>query len=165
MFLQKSRNIPYNCSYMALTTLYDTNHRSRSLQHRFEDTLRAAKCSLTVPRRLVFEALLEGPTTPVNLAEALSRQIDRATVYRTVDLFERLGVVNRVWQGFKSHVELSEIFLPHHHHALCQRCGSVLDISSTELEQTLAKLARDYGFLTVEHSVELSGYCSECHAG
>lgn len=135
---------------------------AHSLLRRFENTLRAAKYSHTAPRRVVFEALLSGPATPARLSESLSSKVDKASVYRTVQLFEQLGIVNRVWQGFKSHIELSEIFLPHHHHAVCQRCGAVADIASPELEQVLARLARQHGFLTVDHSVELSGYCGEC---
>lgn len=149
---------------MNSTTTSANAYRTTSLHHRFEETLKAAGRSLTAPRRAVFRALLEGPATPAQLAVSLQGSMDRASVYRTVELFEQLGVVNRIWHGFKSHIELSEIFLPHHHHAICQRCGAVLDLTSTELEQALARLAKTHGFLTVEHSVELSGYCSECHA-
>lgn len=133
------------------------------LIRRFEETLRLNDCRLTTPRRLIFSALIEGPTTSVVLSEKLSSHVDKASVYRTVMLFERIGIVNRIWQGFKSHIELSEIFLPHHHHAVCQRCGTVMDIASTELEHLLTRLSRLNGFMTVEHSVELSGYCGECH--
>lgn len=133
------------------------------LEARLKETLKKSRYSLTEPRRVIFEALLAGPVSHARLADSVGERMDRATVYRTLDLYERLGVVNRIWHGFKSHVELSEIFLPHHHHAVCQRCGRATDIVSPELEQLLTKIARQNNFLAVEHSVEVSGYCKDCH--
>ncbi len=130
---------------------------------RLKSILKDSGYSLTSPRQLVFNELQQGPITHTRLANAVIATVDRATVYRTLDLFERLGVVNRIWHGQKNQVELSEIFLPHHHHAVCQRCGTTVDIISTELEQLLARLARANEFLAVEHSVEINGYCSSCH--
>lgn len=130
---------------------------------RLKETLKKSGYSLTEPRRIVFDALVNGPISHARLADSVNERMDRATVYRTLDLYERLGIVNRIWHGFKSHVELSEIFLPHHHHAVCQRCGRAADIVSSQLEQLLAHIAKEHGFLAVEHSVEMSGYCSDCH--
>src|SRR5688572_12212600 len=130
---------------------------------KLRNTLKAANCSATRPRILVFGQLASsGPVNVSRLAESLQGTVDRATVYRTVELFEKLGIVNRIWQGFKHQIELSEIFTPHHHHAMCQQCGSTTDIASAELESILATLARNQHFLSVSHSVELIGYCQDC---
>lgn len=118
--------------------------------------------SVTTPRRMVFEVLLEGPATYAHIANELSSSMDRATTYRTLDLYERLGIVNRIWRSAKNYVELSEIFMPHHHHAVCEHCGKTIDIVSQPLEQLLSAIARENNFLTVHHSVELSGYCETC---
>jgi Fur family ferric uptake transcriptional regulator len=113
---------------------------------------------------VAFEQLAQhGPLTPAKLAALCSPTIDRATTYRTVELFEELGIVNRIWHGFKSQVELSEIFTPHHHHAVCQHCGKNIDIINPELEKTLTAIARKHKFLAISHVIELTGYCSECH--
>jgi Fur family transcriptional regulator, ferric uptake regulator len=126
-------------------------------------TLKEAHFSATRARILVFTTLAqEGPKSLGALANSLHKQIDRATVYRTIELFERLGIVNRIWHGFKHRVELSEIFTPHHHHAMCQHCGRMIDITSPELEAALTSLAKKHHFLTLNHSVELTGYCSNC---
>src|SRR5688572_6926860 len=102
---------------------------------KLKTTLKAAKYSATKPRVAVFTQLAtHGPLSVGALAQSLSDTVDRATVYRTVELFEKLGIVNRIWHGFKHQVELSEIFTPHHHHALCQNCGQTVDIASPELE-------------------------------
>jgi Fur family ferric uptake transcriptional regulator len=130
---------------------------------KLKTTLKAAKYSATKPRVAVFSQLAtHGPLSVGTLAQQLARNVDRATVYRTVELFEKLGIVNRIWHGFKHQVELSEIFTPHHHHAMCQNCGQTIDIASPELESTLAKLTKSHHFLALSHSVELLGYCQKC---
>lgn len=131
--------------------------------HKLKAALKEARFSTTAPRLDVFNQLAKtGPLSVSHLAEQLAPQVDRATVYRTVELYEKLGIVNRVWHGFKHQVELSEIFTPHHHHARCQHCGETIDIASPALESALSQLAKEHGFLTVNHSVELLGYCQKC---
>lgn len=130
---------------------------------RFKEVLKDSGNSYTLPRQTVFEQLLKsGPTTATKLANDCSPTIDRATTYRTITLFERLGVVNRIWHGFKSQIELSEIFTPHHHHALCQHCGTSIKIAEPELEKLLSSLARKHNFLALGHVIELTGYCQKC---
>jgi Fe2+ or Zn2+ uptake regulation protein len=131
--------------------------------HKLKDTLKNARYSATRPRLEVFNHLAtKGPLSVGSLAGDLQKKVDRATTYRTIELFEKLGIVNRIWHGFKHQIELSEIFTPHHHHGLCQHCGQTIEISSPELEATLSRLAREHGFLAISHSVELIGYCQNC---
>lgn len=130
---------------------------------RFKEILKDSGNSYTQPRQTIFEQLQKtGPTTATRLAKDCSPQIDRATTYRTIMLFEELGVVNRIWHGFKSQIELSEIFTPHHHHASCQHCGMSLDIVDPELEKLLSRIARERNFLALGHVIELTGYCEKC---
>ena len=133
------------------------------MNDRFKEVLKDSGNNYTLPRQTVFEQLLrEGPTTSTHLARACAPTIDRATTYRTIGLFERLGVVNRIWHGFKSQIELSEIFTPHHHHAGCQHCGASIDIVNPELEKLLSRIAREHNFLALGHVIELTGYCEKC---
>lgn len=131
--------------------------------NKFNQTLKAANFSLTKARAAVFTRLQNsGPLSVGDLSRQLKTSFDRATVYRSIDLFEKLGIVNKIWHGFKHQIELSEIFTPHHHHAVCQNCAKTIDISSSELESILANLGKKHRFLTVNHSVELLGYCDNC---
>ncbi len=127
------------------------------------DTLQSSRLSITKPREAIFNELAKGPITVSALANNLKNSIDRATVYRTAELFERLGIINRSWHGFEHKIELSEIFVPHHHHAVCQNCSATIKIASPELESILNKIAKNNNFITVNHSVELIGYCQKCH--
>ncbi len=131
---------------------------------RLYETLKSSGYSVTHPRKQIFDELhASGPVTTATLSQKCAEALDRATVYRTVSLFERLGIVNRIWHGFKSQLELSEIFTPHHHHATCQNCGKTIDIVNPELENTISKLSREQGFLAIGHVIELTGYCKVCN--
>jgi Fe2+ or Zn2+ uptake regulation protein len=121
--------------------------------------------SVTKPRLATFEAILhadEALTIP-QIVELLPN-IDMVSVYRSLQLFEKAGIVHRVWNGFKSKIELSDAFSPHHHHFVCNECGSAQTINSDELEKSLHALENLYGFDLRQHSVELSGYCKDCSA-
>src|SRR4051812_38298994 len=102
------------------------------------DTLRAILkqkgYSLTKPRKSVFELLLNHE--PQSIAELIARsgtKIDRATVYRTVELFEKLGIVHRVNAGWKYKLELSEAFNDHHHRMHCTNCGRTFELPANTM--------------------------------
>lgn len=118
--------------------------------------------SVTRPRKLVFEALYSfGLQTMRQLIDRCNVS-DRASIYRTVKLLESIEVVNRIPQGFKYKVELSEIFLPHHHHIACLKCGKSSDLEQTQLEHLLESMAKTEGFKLISHKVELQGHCPRC---
>ena len=92
-------------------------------------TLKERGQSLTRPRQLVFSALQgKEPQTMHQLVTACAVQIDRASVYRTVAVYERLGIIQRLQIGWKYKLELSDAFQRHHHHLTCLKCGRVIPI-------------------------------------
>ena len=120
--------------------------------------------SVTKPRQAVFVALDEaGPITMDQLIETLSTHVNRASVYRTVDLFEKLGVIQRIQIGWKYKIELSNAFQAHHHHITCMRCGMIVPFQErADLNTALDVLAFEYGFTVTNHMIELQGYCAKC---
>jgi Fe2+ or Zn2+ uptake regulation protein len=146
LFLQICRNLCYYCNVKPL---------QNALQH--------AGYSSTQARRLVFRAL-QGQT-PLTMHELVERcrDIDRASVYRTIALFERLGIVQRVQTGWKYRLELSDTFHEHHHHATCLNCRRSFDIpEDTRLEVRLYEMADTMDFQLERHQLELQGYCLDC---
>jgi Fe2+ or Zn2+ uptake regulation protein len=125
--------------------------------------LREHGYSVTKQRLLVF-ALLEGgkPLTMAELIELAHGALDRASLYRTVALFERCGITRRVSIGWKYKIELSDRFMEHHHHLTCLRCHAVIPISEDELEDFIHNVARRHDFEPLEHQVEVQGYCKAC---
>lgn len=119
---------------------------------------------VTKPRLLVFQLLQEhGLQSLAELTARADKKIDRVSIYRTVDLFDHLGIVRRVNIGWKYKVELSEIFLDHHHHITCLHCNKVVAVKENEAsEQMIAKLGENTGFRVTSHQIELQGLCEKC---
>jgi Fur family ferric uptake transcriptional regulator len=116
--------------------------------------------SRTIVRDKVYLALDEiGPCTRRELAAHLQTQVDESSVYRTINLFLKLGVADMI----RFHLlELSDRFKQHHHHFVCNSCGREVGFHDEVLEQLLSKLAASRRLTLTDHQVELSGLCSEC---
>ncbi len=126
--------------------------------------LKNAGYSLTRPRLTVFSAL-QGtkPKTMHELIQSLDGVIDRASVYRTVGLYEELGIVNRIQHGWKYRVELSDAFTPHHHHLTCQNCQRVVSFDEPEgFERLVNAIASSNNFVPKTHNLEIYGLCPDC---
>ena len=135
-----------------------------SLSEKLQEVLRAAGYSVTKPRQAVFDALqTHEPQTMGELARACQPAVNRASVYRVVQLFEQLGIVQRLQMGWKYKLELSDKFSQHHHHLTCTNCGATLDVEEdAALEARIHLLARLHGFMPEEHQLEISGLCPAC---
>lgn len=123
--------------------------------------------SLTKPRQLVCELLWDQePLSMRELNNRAAEKIDRASLYRTVALFERLGIVQRIYIGWKYKIELSDIFTHHHHHISCTNCGKIVAITDeTKIEQLIHNIARKHGFTPQTHQLEIRGLCTACQKG
>jgi len=128
-----------------------------------EQTLRKSGYSVTSQRLTVFKEL-QRKHDPITIVELSNRvqNVDKASVYRIVELFVRIGLVHRVWSGFKSKIELSEAFSPHHHHFTCSNCGEMRGIHNDQLESAIKLVAKEQGLKLTYHSIELGGYCKKC---
>jgi Fur family ferric uptake transcriptional regulator len=127
--------------------------------------LREAGLSVTKPRAVVFELLEDRePLTMYELYDLAKGQLDRASLYRIITAFEKLGIVQRINIGWKYKIELSDKFAEHHHHLTCLKCRQVIPINEEELESFVDGLARSYRFQPTEHQVEVQGYCENCQS-
>ena len=133
-----------------------------SYAKKYADLLKEHGYSITSPRKVVFEILYSYGLQSMNQLIHRAKSVDRASIYRVIDILEKIGAINRIPQGFKYKVELSEMFLPHHHHIVCTNCGKQSDIEQTLLEEQLEKLAADNNYILTSHRVELLGTCSTC---
>ncbi|MCW1908472.1 MAG: transcriptional repressor [Candidatus Saccharibacteria bacterium] len=131
------------------------------------DTLRQHGYSNTRVRRMVFELVQQHDRlTPTEIYTALSDHIDRASVYRTIDLFEQLGIIQRLYSGWKYVLELSDNYSDHHHHISCQTCHKVVTLTAKQqLEDAIHSLAQSAGFSATGHQLEIRGICLDCQQG
>lgn len=127
-----------------------------------KNLLKTQGFSATKTRMAVIRALLAHQPASMNTLIKSLPDVDRATVYRTVDLFVDLGVAKKVSTGFKYLVELGDSFQEHHHHLTCVRCGTVIDVHTPEIEYAIEQTAASNGFRPIRHDLEITGYCSSC---
>lgn len=129
------------------------------------NTLKAQRYSLTAARQAVFESLQDSePRSIHDIIDACLGVADRASVYRTIALFETLGIVHRLQMGWKYKLELSDDFTHHHHHLTCTICGRIIPlIEDASLERQLRSLAIAQDFQPESHQLEIRGTCADCN--
>lgn len=130
------------------------------------DSLDRSGHRLTTPRRVVagLVAAREGHFTAADLVADARRArtgIGRATVFRTLELFTELGLVERVDlpNGDHAYVACEAV---HHHHAICTSCGRSLDISDVGLARVLDRVGNQLDFHVTSHRLEVFGVCAGC---
>ena len=88
-----------------------------------------------------------------------------ATVYRTIEVLVRSGlVVERDFgEGFKRYEAARDI--PHHEHMVCTVCGGVREFRDERLERMTMLIAEAHGFARQRHRLVIHGICAECQRG
>lgn len=131
----------------------------------FASILKEQGYSRTTARLAVFEALLGKEPLSMHDLVLAAPAIDRASVYRAVDLFEKLGIVQRLNTGWKYKIELTDAFMAHHHHLTCTHCGRTVPMNEQKLERFIDQLANEHGFKPTGHQIEIQGLCPDCQHG
>jgi len=90
--------------------------------------------------------------------------IGRVTVYRTLELLDKLDLVCRVHSEKGCHSYMMRRPTEHHHHLICSGCGKVVDFTNCSLDDTEKKLSRENGFDIKGHLLEFYGLCRDCVA-
>jgi len=95
------------------------------------------------------------------LASKKNESISLATVYRTLQLFKELGLVEerRLGQMY-CHYEMKES--AEHQHLVCRSCGKVIEFDSPLFNKLAEELQRDYSFILKKIEVYMEGYCKDC---
>jgi Fur family ferric uptake transcriptional regulator len=132
------------------------------------ERLRARGMRLTPQRERVLAAVtaLEH-ATPEAIGARLREEAgatgaapDTSTVYRNLELLERLGLVWHTHLGKGAPVYHSTE--RPHLHVVCQSCGEVVSVAPDLLDGAAERLAADLGFTVDVGHVALSGTCRAC---
>jgi Fur family ferric uptake transcriptional regulator len=129
--------------------------------------LRGQSRKITGPRAAILEILRKHPHPLTNkeiLAALPKGECDLATIYRSMHLLEKMGMVKRFdfGDGAARFELVGEGDDGHHHHLVCTRCSDVVEIEEcfpTEIEK---RIAAANGFKAVTHKLEFFGICPEC---
>jgi Fur family ferric uptake transcriptional regulator len=91
--------------------------------------------------------------------------ISRATVYRTLAELEQCNLIRKVdnisrrWRYERAADGVR------HEHILCVKCGKIIDVCDTILEQRIADVFRSNGFESSNRAFHFFGICKQCKAG
>ena len=134
-----------------------------------ELTLRGVR--ITGQRRILIEIMQEADrhldaATLLAMAQKRDRQINRATVYRTIELLKKLRLVDELdlmhLNGEKHFYEARTNV--DHVHLACFECGRIEEFTSPLFERLKAEITRQKGFHIRVTRLEVGGRCSKCCA-
>lgn len=124
---------------------------------------------VTKQREIIFQVLSENMgnhLSPEELHDVVSEiddDIGIATVYRTLVIFDKLGIVHKLdFDDNRYRYEIIRDEDHQHHHLLCKGCGKVIEVEEDYLDG-LEKMIKDkYKFSIYNHDLKFYGKCSEC---
>ncbi len=101
-----------------------------------------------------------------HLARKEDPKLNRVTVYRTLKLLKKGGLVDELdLMHFGGDQHFYETRLKQEHaHIICLRCGSVEEFFGEPLQKIRRQVEDDFGFSIVMARTEIGGYCAHCQA-
>ena len=119
------------------------------------------------PQRLMVVSVIENSDDHISAEEIHSQVVAKypnvniSTVYRTLELLKRLGLVIETDLG-GGRVRYHPADKGHHHHLVCQECGAIIDLDESTLSRLEDVLLHRYNFLAQLRHVAIFGRCANC---
>ena len=93
-------------------------------------------------------------------ARQMSPRISLSTVYRNLQLFKELGLVEEHEFGSRRYYEPAQ--QAKHHHLVCLGCGRVFEFKCPSTDRLKSTISKEEGFRVTDTEVRLAGYCPDC---
>jgi Fe2+ or Zn2+ uptake regulation protein len=94
-------------------------------------------------------------------AGARDESISPATVYRSLNLFKELGLIDEIRLGkIRCYYQIKQS--PEHQHLVCQGCGKVIEFQNPYFQKLIKAVQREHNFKIIKAELYLQGYCPEC---
>lgn len=136
---------------------------------KLKEKLKEKGFKLTTQRRGILDVIMENKNKHLSSEEIYDLvkrkypEIGLATVYRTLQLFEELGLVYKLnFDEGRNRYELYQEDAHQHHHLICLKCGNVIEMEGDLLEDLEKLIEKTKNFEIVDHNVKFYGYCSNC---
>ena len=119
------------------------------------------------PQRLMILEAIENSDDHISAEEMYSQVVAKypnvniSTVYRTLELLKNLNLVTETDLGggrFRYHPANKG----HHHHLICRRCGTTIDLDESLLAPLEKALLREHDFVAELSHLAITGLCSRC---
>ena len=143
---------------------------SAQIEQQAVSRLAAQEIRYTKGRRRVIRALAraDGPRSASELHKELDEVVPLSSLYRSLSVLTRAGILSpHHGSGGIIRYELAEWLMGHHHHLVCDRCGSIDDVELPErseavLDDVVTTATRFRDFVATGHSLEIAGRCTPC---
>ncbi|NMB02286.1 MAG: transcriptional repressor [Firmicutes bacterium] len=100
-----------------------------------------------------------------NYTKEIHSEIGLATVYRNLELLEKLGIIHRFEYGdgqSRYEIRLDEGEEHYHHHLICKKCGYIGEFHSDLLEAIERRIDEEKDFQVTDHCLRFFGLCAKC---
>lgn len=140
---------------------------NRAARERFKQYLRSESQKYTPERAAVLEQIasekqhFEADDLYMRL-RTNGMKISRATVYRTLDVLVRSGIVDKVDLGGNRAYFEYVYGMEHHDHLICVQCGKVLEFQDTTINKHEQSICKSYKFEMIGHAHSIYGRCKNC---
>ncbi len=141
--------------------------RTRPKLSALADRLRRRAKKLTGPRQAIL-GILRNHSLPLTAREIFvalgDRVCDLATVYRSMHMLEKEGMVKRFdfGDGGARFGLLAEGDDGHRHHLICVACATVVEVDECFPDELEKRIGIRNGFKKVTHRLEFFGVCPRC---
>lgn len=97
------------------------------------------------------------------LLEEQGENISLSTIYRTVKLMARMGILRELElaEGHK-HYEQNQPYPHHHHHLICVRCNKTIEFKNDSILKTGTKTAQKEGYHLLDCQLTIHAVCPTC---
>jgi len=119
------------------------------------------------PQRIMVLSAIENSDNHISAEEIYAQivahypNVNISTVYRTLELLKRLGLVTETDLG-EGRVRYHSAEKGHHHHLVCRECGVIIDLDESVLSPVKDALLKEYGFLADLRHLAIMGRCVNC---
>ena len=119
------------------------------------------------PQRMMILSAIENSDDHISAEEIYAQivakypNVNISTVYRTLELLERLGLVTKTDLG-EGRVRYHPADKGHHHHLICRECGAIIDLDESLLTSLKSTLLREYKFSADLRHLAILGRCVNC---
>ena len=119
------------------------------------------------PQRAMIVSAIENSDNHISAEEIYAQVVAKyahvnvSTVYRTLELLKRLGMVTETDLG-EGRVRYHPAGKGRHHHLVCHECGATIDLDESVLSPVKDVLRQQYGFIADLRHLAIFGHCVKC---
>ena len=119
------------------------------------------------PQRMMILSVIENSDDHISAEDIYTQvvakypRVNLSTVYRTLELLKRLGLIYEIDLG-EGHIGYHPEGGGHHHHLICRNCGAIIDVGESVVFPIQAILLQAFDFDADLKHLAIFGLCGNC---